>query len=120
MAEELILTDPVTKPAETTTKYRVMAINMDIEMMNFPTSNPPTPVPNGLIDIRLKDDIGKYLTHQYRGDEAINLMKVLNTANLTTKSMHKRILEKLSADGVIPGTVTGTPDPPTTSDEPSI
>lgn len=118
MAEELVLTDPVTKPAETTTKYRVMAINMDLEFFNgIGVGVPPTQMPNGLIDIRLKDDIGKYLSHQYRGDEAVNLMKFLNTANLTVKSMHKRILEKLSADGVIPGTVQGTPDPPTASDE---
>ena len=42
---------------------------------------------------------------------ATAMIKQLNTANLTTKSMQKRILEKLSADGFLPGTVQGTPDP---------
>ncbi len=46
----------------------------------------------------------------YSGTEAVNLMLILNTANLTTNSLHKRILNKLMADGKIPsGSVTGLP-----------
>jgi hypothetical protein len=66
----------------------------------------------GLVGIELKDNNNERFSHSYYGTEAVNMIKFLNTANLTTKSLHKRVLEKLSTDGVLPGTVTGTPDPP--------
>ena len=37
------------------------------------------------------------------------LISNLNTANLTTRSLYQRILDRLIADGVIEGTVAGTP-----------
>lgn len=46
----------------------------------------------------------------YTGEEAANLMITLNKANLTTNSLHKRVLNKLIADGHIDGTVSGSPD----------
>lgn len=46
----------------------------------------------------------------YGGDQAVNLMTVLNKANLSTKSLHKRILEQLVIDGHLAGTISGTPD----------
>lgn len=112
MPEELILTTPVvpTAPAPTT-KYRVSAFTMDLETMApplVPTGQPPEP---GLVQIKLKDDTGKYSNYQYTGKQAVNMIQALNTANLTQKSLQKRILEKLSADGLLPGTVQGTPDP---------
>lgn len=123
MAEELILTDPVVPPTPApTTKYRVSSFTMDLETVAGPLTIPPPPpapqpVPDpGLVSIKLKNDAGGYLYHQYTGTAALNMIKTLNTANLTTKSMQKRILEKLAADGVIPGTVQGTPDPPTVFD----
>jgi len=117
MAEELILTDPIVPAAPPpTTKYRVSAFTMDLEALAAPAAAPPSqpaPVPEpGLVSIKLKDDTGKYSFYQYTGAVAVTMIKQLNTANLTTKSMQKRILEKLSADGLLPGTVQGTPDPP--------
>lgn len=41
---------------------------------------------------------------------ATTLMLALNKANLSTKSLHRRILERLVADGHIAGTISGTPD----------
>src|SRR5687767_11917853 len=41
---------------------------------------------------------------------ATNLMVALNKANLSTKSLHKRVLERLVTDGHIAGTIGGTPD----------
>ena len=115
MAEELILTDPVVPPTPaTTTKYRVSSFTMDLETIVPPTlpSPPPAPPPEpGLVTIKLKSDTGAYLTHQYTGKQAVQMIQSLNTANLSTKSLQKRILEKLAADGVLPGTVSGTPDP---------
>ena len=59
----------------------------------------------------MRDNNDERSSYSYHGQEATNLIKFLNTANLTTKSMHKRILEKLSNDGKLPGTVQGAPDP---------
>jgi hypothetical protein len=108
--EELTLTDPitvppVTLPEMTKTKYHMVSITMSMEATG------PSGLP-GFIHIALRDDAGGLLTHVYEGPPAQQMIKSLNTANLTNKSMHKRVLEKLSNDGVIPGTVTGTPDPP--------
>jgi hypothetical protein len=105
--EELVLTDPIVVPEKVTNKYRVVSFTMNMELIVSPvTGDEP-----GFINIQLKDNNNEPLTHNYYGTQAVNLIKTLNTANLTTKSMHKRILEKLANDGVIPGTVTGTPDP---------
>lgn len=61
--------------------------------------------------VELRPDSGDRITHVYTGEAAINLMTTLNRANFSTKSLHKRILEQLAADGVInPGTATGVPD----------
>ena len=120
--EELVLTDPVVKPEEIANKMRVVGIVMDMETV-VPAMPPPgepgapTNVP-GMLIFNLKDNLGKMYTQSYYGKQATDFMRWMNTANFTTKSMHKRILEKMVADGVIPGggTVTGTPDassPPT-------
>lgn len=61
------------------------------------------------IDIVLRDNTGETQTHTYSGAEATNLMVILNTANLSTNSLHKRTLAKLIADGKLSGTITGTP-----------
>jgi hypothetical protein len=42
--------------------------------------------------------------------KALNLMIALNKANLTVKSLQRRVLEQLAADGLLAGSVTGTPD----------
>lgn len=46
----------------------------------------------------------------YNGDEAMDIMRALNKANLSIKSLDRRILEKLIADGKIVGTISGSPD----------
>ena len=50
----------------------------------------------------------------YQGSEASALINALNTANLSTNSLRKRILTKLAADGVIPSgeSIRGTPGVP--------
>jgi hypothetical protein len=108
MAEEYTLTTPETTPAVTNAAYKV-------EMLHFDWVA-------GTIGVRLKGQNGELIHTGYGGpmatqaekDEAIQMMRSLNTANLTTKSLHKRVLERLSTDGKIPpGTTTGTPDPVT-------
>lgn len=64
-----------------------------------------------LIRCTVKDGGGKNVTHLYEGPAALTLMRQLNTANLSTASLHKRLLDRLVADGRLPGgTVTGSPD----------
>jgi hypothetical protein len=104
--EELVLTDPVVEPEKVTAKYRVVSLILD----HAAVSSPPTGEP-GLVVIHLKDNLEQPFTQRYTGQTAIDYIKFINTANFTTKSLHKRILERLSAEGVLPGTVQGAPDP---------
>lgn len=39
-----------------------------------------------------------------------DLMRVLNKANLSIKSLHRRVMERLIADGHIVGNISGVPD----------
>jgi hypothetical protein len=47
---------------------------------------------------------------EYSGDLATIMMVALNKANLSTKSLQRRILERLMADGHLAGTISGTAD----------
>jgi len=47
---------------------------------------------------------------EYEGQMAITFMVALNKANLSTKSLQRRILERLMADGHLLGTISGTVD----------
>ena len=63
------------------------------------------------IIVVLKDQTGIESKYQYDGAPATALMVALNKANLSTSSLHKRVLQQLVADGKLTGgTVTGTPD----------
>lgn len=45
------------------------------------------------------------------GEDATGMMRALNKANLSTKSLVRRAMERALADGKIPaGTISGTPD----------
>ena len=37
-------------------------------------------------------------------------MKALNKADLSVKSLHRRVLERLIADSFLPGLVSGSPE----------
>lgn len=91
--EQVDLTSPVQPPA--TTHYVISRLTLDWDA--------------ACIDIVLRDNTGGTQTHTYSGEEATNLMRTLNTANLTSNSLHKRTLAKLIADGKLAGTITGTP-----------
>ena len=104
--EQLELTDPVVVPEQVTSTYKVMSLHLNWEGVASPGATP------GLVDVVLKDNLEGRVAHRYEGQEAIDMMKWMNTANFSVTSMHKRILQKLTNDGVLVGTVTGTPDPP--------
>ena len=62
------------------------------------------------IVIGLVGENGEKFSFSYEGTEATSLMVSLNKANLTIKSLHRRIMEKLEADGQLTGVVSGFPD----------
>lgn len=62
------------------------------------------------IRIGLISNIGNVQHFEYDGDKALNLMRALNKSNLSTKSLQRRIIEQLIADGKLSGAVAGVPD----------
>lgn len=55
-------------------------------------------------------DNGEYTSIGWEGTDATTLMIALNKADLSVKSLHKRIMEKAVSDGKLSGTISGTPD----------
>lgn len=49
-------------------------------------------------------------TIQYVDPQATTMMRAINKANLSTKSLHKRLLEQLATDGELIGAISGLPD----------
>lgn len=92
MPEILTLTVPVVQTRNT---YEVKVLNLDWDAAH--------------IHIRLLGSDGVVQVFNYDGLVATSLMTILNTANLSTNSLQKRILQKLVADGLLAGTVSGTP-----------
>lgn len=94
MAEQLDLSVAITPPSRTF--YRVTALSL-----NWPAQN---------VGVTVEGSDGVGLSFGYVANEAVALMTALNTANLSVKSLQKRVIEKLQADGKLPaGSVTGTP-----------
>ena len=92
--EQLDLTTPETAP--NVTNYRVDALVLDWA--------------GARIDVRVSGTNGEKKSFTYTGTTATTLMIALNKANLTTKSLQRRILERLVTDGLYAGTVSGSPD----------
>lgn len=105
--EELVVTDPIVKPEEVISSYKVRKLTLDYKGPGVEIGV------TGVVAIELEDNLGGFFRYQYEGPDAVDMMKWMNTANFSTTSMNKRILQKLSQDGVLPGTVTGEPEPPT-------
>lgn len=96
MAEFLTLAAPEIIPAVTTTDYKVALLLLDVE--------------GAQIAIHVRGTNGERKEFRYEKAEAVALLHALNTANLTVKSLQRRILEKLIADGKLVGAVNGVPD----------
>lgn len=96
--EQIDLTTPIAYPAPVST---VTAWKVDQLFLHW--TNPR-------IRIGLLGPAGERLEVNYFGPTATTLMTTLNKANLSTKSLHKRILEYLVTDGKIAGTITGAVD----------
>lgn len=95
MAEQVDLTTPIDRG--TISNYQVGALLLDRQASR--------------IDIRLFDPgTGETANFSYEGQIALDLMIALNKLDLSTTSLHKRIMNRLIADGKIDGTVSGTPE----------
>lgn len=103
--EELVLTDPVVQPEVVTNKFRVTSILMNWEGMPAADGVP------AYMQIDLKDNNNAARTVSYEGQIAKDYIKFINTGNFSVNSLNKRLLQKLSADGQLPGTVVGAPEP---------
>ena len=95
MAETLSLTTPEVKTT-TTTYYRVVCLVLNWEQ--------------AYISIQVRGTNGERRDFTYEGTVATNMMVALNKLDLSVKSLQRRVLERLIADGKLVGTVTGTPD----------
>lgn len=94
MAEQITLTTPAV--AAVSTDYQVVYLELDWE--------------HARIVVKLLGPDGQRLAHNYLGATALTMMRQLNTANLSIKSLHRRVMERLIADGVVNGPITGAPD----------
>src|SRR5262245_50775893 len=92
--EQLDLTTPETKPP--LTSYRVVSVHLDWDQARI------------VITLIGSDGINKRV--EYTGPTASSIMRSLNTADLSVKSLHRRIIERLQADGILAlGTLSGLP-----------
>lgn len=94
--ESVTLTAPEVTPAITTTDYKVASLRLDVE--------------GAIVVIILRGTNGERKEFRYENSEATALMVALNKANLSIKSLQRRVLEKLVADGKLAGTIAGSPD----------
>jgi len=104
--EDFVLAVAEVVPEVTTDTYRLIGLVLDWE--------------RAFIGIRLRGENGEIKSFTYGGDApgvtpedkstALALMVALNKANLTIKSLHRRVLERLIADGKLSGSISGSPD----------
>jgi len=100
--EKHALTTPITS-GTTISDYQVRFLNLHWDGDRY-------------VEVGWKDNTGKLYNHTYRNTAttptlATDLLIALNKANLSIKSLHRRILERLAADGLLAtGTITGSPD----------
>lgn len=96
MAEAIQLTTPITRPAADLTTYTIRGLWLDWGHLS--------------IVIHLRGTNGEPKEVRYDGAVAETMMRNLNTANLSTRSLKARIMDRLVQDDNIIGTVTGSPD----------
>lgn len=98
MAEQLGLTTPEVKPQVTTANYKIGFIGLYVQ----PTAD---------VVVHLLGDNGERVEVRTANEtEATTLLQQLNTANLSIKSLQRRVLEWCSGKlARLAGTVSGTP-----------
>tara|TARA_Y100000310_G_scaffold329679_1_gene399973 strand:+ start:407 stop:763 length:357 start_codon:yes stop_codon:yes gene_type:complete len=98
--ERLDLTTPV-PPTPGVNNYKIIALHL----------NWMQTADKAYIKVVLLADNGKPASHVLaQGAAARTLMNQLNKLDLSAKSLHRRVMERLIADGVIAGSISGAPD----------
>lgn len=96
MPEDLTLTTPVTKPTITKWRFDSLTLNRSAPSVSATFLEPTT---------------GETVTCTETGADALLTLKALNTANLSTNSLQKRVTNWAIGKGVLgAGTISGTPD----------
>lgn len=89
----------------------ILTPNTTVSLIGYEVRSLLLDWPRARISVWLKNPTGQVEAVTYNGERALSLMRALNTANLSVKSLQRRILEVLSSDGRLPsGSVTGAPD----------
>lgn len=97
MAEQIDLTTPYDPTPVTAAKFLIARLDLNWRAASI------------VIEV-FDSTSGLSRTFTYEGATATSLMVSLNKANLSTKSLQKRVLEQLVSDGKLAGTISGTPD----------
>ena len=101
MAEQIDLTS-ADQVASGTLTYR------PIQLILTRGADPPN---DSFIEALFRGDNAESLRAQWTGDSAWTLLKQLNTANLSSISLEKRLISRAISDAKLPaGTISGTPD----------
>lgn len=96
MAEDLTLTAPITKPAITKWRFNSLHLDRSAPSVSATFLDPTT---------------GETVTCSETGAAATALMSALNTANLSSNSLQKRVLNWAISKGALgAGSIAGTPD----------
>lgn len=106
MAEIIQLTqpEPVIRPGATS--YRPVRLTLDLGVIIFPDDSAQIDPARAYIEALMLGDNGKRFHHMIAtGPEAVTLIGQLNTANLSTTSLHRRIMQILIQQGVFEGTI---------------
>lgn len=96
MAELVTLT--TAEPAPATTVYQLGRVLLDVTTLT--------------VRIELVGDTGKPKVIIYgptTTPTGATILHALNTGNFSTTSLAKKIYQQLQSDGLIPGTISGTP-----------
>lgn len=101
-AQEVLTTTSPQFVESGVTTFRVASIYFDWQHAQIDVTVKP------FVSGAFVEDRRVFLAH-YTGQAASDLMIILNKANLSTQSLHQRVITKLKADGYLPpGTTTGT------------
>lgn len=103
MAEQLDLTSPY---GPQTSNWKIQAICLKRGYVPGTGFVPE----RSSIDVELVGENGQWFTHRWTGTAADALILALNKVDLSAVSLQRRVFNRLVADGVFPGTVSGTPD----------
>lgn len=94
MPELLNLTTPIVPPSRTTYAFARLMLDLDAQV----------------IQAVVRGSDGVEVFGEWSGPTAVSMLTTLNTADLRTNSLVKRVFTQLVAAGKLPpGTVAGTP-----------